>query len=39
MLGHDRRSYIGIKLVLFFMALFAGLWWGLSTAIDSFGVR
>jgi len=37
MLGHGSGSYVGVKLVLFFMALFAGLWWLLSAAVDAFG--
>lgn len=36
MLGHGGRTYVGAKLVVFFMALFAGLWWLLSTALESF---
>jgi len=39
MLGHGGRSHVGIKLVLFFTALFAGLWWFLSAAVETFGVR
>jgi len=37
MLRGSSRDYLGVKLVLFFMALFGGLWWLLSTAVDTWG--
>ena len=30
------KSLAGLKLVLFFMALFGGLWWLMSTALANF---
>ena len=35
MLGHGRRTYTGFKLILFFLALFAGLSWLMSNALDA----
>jgi hypothetical protein len=35
MLRGSSRDFLGVKLVLFFMALFSGLWWLLSTAVDT----
>ena len=37
MLGHGHRDYTGMKLVLFFVALFGGVWWLLSNLVGTFG--
>lgn len=33
MLGNGSRDSLGLKLVVFFMALFGGLWWLMALAV------
>jgi hypothetical protein len=35
MRGHSDTALIGLKLVIFFMILFGGIWWAMSSAIGA----